>query len=189
MSRGIRIETLGAKQLEEGSTKQGLEWKMTLIPANSAAWHSVMEGVNRKRRAMVRTELRSPRSKLAGWVHLPRIVDKIRMAHSGLVTGVLAAEIDLKLDECWLNATKVDLDKLAEFVTQGKNDEEVEAWMQANSNFTPEEIELFNASFLGLGRDTDSASAFARHKADAGLNHRKDVQTFVDMIDAYEGRL
>ncbi len=134
--------------------------------------------------------LRSPREKIAGWVHLPRFVDKIRLHQAGKLPPDYQPSFATKgFDLYWLEASGVNKDLFINFVSDAKNDQEVEAWVKTNARKTPQEIEAFNQKILGHGRTGDVAERFSARKKELGLSHRNDVQCFVDLIDFEEGRL
>lgn len=133
--------------------------------------------------------LRSPREKLAGWVHLGRFVDKIRLNSKNELPADYQENFCKGFDGFWLTTTGVNKDEFIEFVKNTQSDAEVEAWVLKNVKKSEEEIRAFNERVLTRGRDTETADRFAQRKAAAGFNNRKDIQTFVDLIDADEGRM
>jgi gluconokinase len=134
--------------------------------------------------------LRSPREKLAGWVHLPRFIDKIRLHQAGKLPADYQANFCQGFDGMWLAAAGVDREEFLEVARRGASDAEIEQWVIAsvNSRVTPEQIEAFNQRVLNRGRGDELAARLAQRKAESGLSQRDDIQTFVDYIDADEGR-
>jgi hypothetical protein len=133
--------------------------------------------------------LRSPKEKLAGWIHLPRFVDKIRLHTAGKLPPEYQANFCKGFDGYWLDASGVNKDSFVEFVKKAKNDSEVEQWVQSNVRKTSAEIEAFNQRVLNRGRNDDTSDRVKQRKAESGFADREDIQTFVDLIEADEGRL
>ena len=138
---------------------------------------------------MSNVPLRSPRQKLAGWVHLPRFVDKIRLHHAGKLPPDYQANFCGGFDGRWLTAAGVTKEAFLEAVRAAKDDAAVEQWVRANVRKTPAEVEAFNQFVLNRGRNDDAAARVAEIKKKEGLEGRADVQTFADLIDVDEGRL
>jgi hypothetical protein len=85
-----------------------------------------------------------------------------------------------------LEASGVDKEEFLKIVSQSKSDAEVEEWVKKHVHKTEKEIQAFNEKVLTRGRHSET---FPTRKAEYGFNNRKDIQTFVDLIDADEGRL
>jgi hypothetical protein len=133
--------------------------------------------------------LRSPKEKLAGWLHVGRFVDKIRLAHKKQLPPDYEANFTKGFDGMWLAASGVDKDQFIALVLRS-TDEQIEQWIIANVNSrkSPEEIEAFNQKILNHGRQPEFQELLRQRKEQSGLSHRDDIQTFVDYIDADEGR-
>lgn len=138
---------------------------------------------------MSKVPLRSPRQMLAGWVHLPRFLDKVRLHHAGKLPPDYQANFCGGFDGRWLEAAGVGKEVFLEAVRSAKDDAAVEQWVRANVRKTPAEIEAFNQFVLNRGRNDEAAARLAELKQKAGLADRADIQAFVDLIDADEGRL
>lgn len=138
---------------------------------------------------MSQCPLRSPRQVLAGWVHLARFVDKIRLHQAGKLPADYQANFCGGFDGRWLEAAGVSKETFLEAVRSAKDDAAVEKWIRANVRKTSAEVEAFNQFVLNRGRNDEAAGRLAELKQKAGLSARADIQTFVDMIDADEGRL
>ncbi len=132
--------------------------------------------------------LRSPKEKMAGWVHLPRFIDKIRLHHTGRLPLDYQANFGKGFDGAWLEAAGVAKDPFINFVIHAKDDKEIEEWVKTHVHKTPKEIEAFNQKVLNRGRNDDFSQRLVERKAESGLSHRNDIQCFVDYIDADEGR-
>jgi gluconokinase len=134
--------------------------------------------------------LRSPKQKLAGWVHVGRFVDKIRLNAKGQLPADYQENFGKGFDGMWLAASGVDKDQFIAVVRAAKDDAEVERWLiqNVNSRKTLQEIEAFNHKVLNHGRQPELQERLRKRKEQSGLAHRDDIQTFVDYIDADEGR-
>jgi len=134
--------------------------------------------------------LRSPREKMAGWVHLPRFIDKIRLHQAGKLPADYQNNFASRgFDAFWLEASGLDRESFLELVRKTADDRKIEAWVKAHARRTPQEIEAFNQKVMNHGRSGDMATRLAERKAESGLSQRNDIQCFVDYIDADEGRL
>ena len=76
-----------------------------------------------------------------------------------------------------------------EAVRAAKDDAAVEQWVRTNIRKAPAEIEAFNRFVLDRGRSDEMSARLVERKKESGLEGRTDIQTFVDFIDADEGRL
>ena len=133
---------------------------------------------------------RSPRETMAGWVHLPRFIDKIRLKRTGKLSPDYHENFAKGFDGAWLKAAGVNGDDFIKLVESSATDGEVCDWVSRNVKKTAAEIAAFNSFVLNRGTDDPEAKArLEKRKGDLGLAHRGDVLTFVDMIDADEKRI
>ena len=133
---------------------------------------------------------RSPRETMAGWVHLPRFIDKIRLKRAGKLPSDYHENFTKGFDGMWLKAAGVSADDFVRMVEGSTTDGEVCDWVSRNVRKTAAEIGIFNSLVLNRGSDDPEAKArLAKRKGELGLAHREDVLTFVDMIDADEKRI
>lgn len=135
---------------------------------------------------------RSPREQMDGWCYLPRFIDKIRLH----LAGRLAADYQANFahggfDAQWLKAAGLTPDPFIAIVRGTLTDGEVYDWVRQNVKRTAEEKNAFNQWLLNRGREENDPALRDRlrqRKAESGLSHRDDIQTFVDYIDADEKR-
>ncbi len=134
---------------------------------------------------------RSPRETMCGWVHLPRFVDKIRLHLAGRLHPDYQANFTRGFDGRWLAAAGVDAVQFIALVKDTITDGEVADWVRANVRKTETEKQSFAAAVLHHPPPEDPAGQerLRLRKQQAGLGHRDDVRTFVDLIDADEGRM
>lgn len=133
---------------------------------------------------------RSSRETMCGWVHLPRFVDKIRLHLAGRLHPDYQPNFTKGFDGRWLTAAGVDAARFIEVVKHSITDGQVADWVRQNVNQSEAEKRSFAEGLLGCPPADDAAgqTRLRDRKQQAGLAHRDDVRTFVDFIDADEGR-
>lgn len=136
--------------------------------------------------------LRSPREQVGGIYVFARILDKIRLhARGELPEGYHVGIIPGKrtFDDRVCRLLGVDFDALAQRVLQGGSDEEVLEWCFQNGRRPDaEQIDIWNGFMFKRGWRDSASSGFIEQRAEAGLGHREDLQTFFDLMDVEEGR-
>jgi len=135
---------------------------------------------------------RSPRETMAGWVYLPRFVDKIRLHLAGKLHSDYQENFAKKgFDAAWLRAAGVSAPEFIEVVKNSLTDGEVTDWVVQHVKKTDQEKAAFNTNTLNYGRSDDPAlrARLQQRKEESKLGHRDDIQTFVDYIDADEKRI
>jgi len=134
---------------------------------------------------------RSPKESMAGWVYLPRLVDKIRLHLAGrLHPDYQANFLNKGFDKLWLDRSGVRPEDLVEVVRQSITDGEVCDWV-ARHVTKPEADKAAHREYLfnhGRVGDDELKARLQMRKEQSGLGHRDDIQTFVDYIDADEKR-
>ncbi|PYJ30596.1 MAG: DUF5069 domain-containing protein [Verrucomicrobia bacterium] len=126
-----------------------------------------------------------------GLIYFARMLDKIRLKAAGKLpagyfTGV---EDPSHFDARCTRFLGVNYKDLVERALQGGSDEEILEWCFARGRRpNEEEISIWNA-FLGKRGWRDEASEeLAESKNEAGFGERDDIQTWLDLHDAEEGR-
>lgn len=133
---------------------------------------------------------RSPRETMAGWVHLPRFVDKIRLHLAGKLHADYQENFTTGFDGAWLKAAGVSAEHFIEVVKNSITDGQVADWVSKNMKKTGAEKTAFR-DFL-LNRGTEGGEVTERlkmRKEQAGMAGRDEIKTFVDYIDADERRI
>ena len=124
---------------------------------------------------------RSPRVKLGGFVHLPRLLDKARAA-----AGTLGEFIyPCPLDNRFFAFTGLSADALLAEVKQGRSDTEMLAWVVANLSpkRQPWEIAAWSDYLTALSPgDVQRHKVFAEHIEKLGPD-RDDIVTYFDRLD------
>ena len=125
---------------------------------------------------------RSPRVRLGGFVHLPRLLDKAR-AHAA---GKLGEYVwNCPLDQRWTAFAGVEIEALLVAVKSGKNDADMLAWVTENGKPSRAlwEIEAWSNWMSNLAPgDIGRHTVFAEMLAKANPK-RDDVRTFFDRLD------
>jgi hypothetical protein len=132
---------------------------------------------------------RSPYHKLGGYVHLPRLIDKARLARKGLLNGYNYKTVGF--DKHLLAFLKLDGDEFEEVANRFDEDEEVLKWVHQNgAKHPPEAIEYWNQEMISRHPDTAAKRArFVHFLREAGGENRQDIKTYFDLIEFDEGRL
>ncbi len=134
---------------------------------------------------------RSPRETMAGWPHLPRFVDKIRLHLAGKLPPDYQENFTRGFDGWWLKAAGLDAQTFIEVVVNTTCDGQVCDWVRGNVKKTEADKEAFRDSLLNYPKAGDEAAAarLKMRKEQAGFGRRDDIKCFVDFIDADEKRL
>ena len=134
---------------------------------------------------------RSPRETMCGWVHLPRFIDKTRLHLAGRLHADYRENFTKGFDGRWLAAAGVEAVDFIEVVKGTITDGEVADWVRTHVAKTEAEKRAFADWVLGYpaADDTAGQERLQMRKAQAGLAGRADVRTFVDFINADEGRI
>ena len=125
-----------------------------------------------------------------GWVYLPRFIDKIRLHLAGKLHSDYTENLTKGFDGSWLEAAGVTPEQFIEVVKQSCTDGEVCDWVRNNIKKSDEEKARFNQFILNRGKEGGAiAERLMMRKKQAGIEHRDDIQTFVDYIDLDEKRI
>jgi len=132
---------------------------------------------------------RSPYARLAGYVHLPRLIDKARLHRQGLLEGYNYKTVGF--DKQLLSYLEIDPDTFEETVHRLQNDEAIVVWLQQNSRPHPAaEIEAWNQTLIQRGPDsTENIARFKFQLREVGGDTHPEVRTYFDLIELEEGRL
>ncbi len=131
-------------------------------------------------------------NKTDGVVYFARMLDKIRLK----AANELPADyfVGVKDDPTLFDARctrflQVNYDKLVARTLEGGSDSKILAWCFAEGRKpSAEEIEVWNAFLLKRGWRDASSEDLAAAKGRNGWADRPDIQTWVDLHDAEEGR-
>ncbi|HET7560595.1 MAG TPA: DUF5069 domain-containing protein [Limnochordia bacterium] len=130
---------------------------------------------------------RSPREQLAGYYHLPRLIDKARAHLAGTLPADYQNNFTKGFDQRFLDFTGIAAEAFIQAVAEHKTDEAIAGWVtQHAKTHTPEELQAWNEDFRRLvPRDPER---IVRMREAAGAADRTDVTTYFDLIDLDEGR-
>src|SRR3954471_9048662 len=133
---------------------------------------------------------RSPREKMGGWMHLPRLIDKIRLHLAGKLHPDYQPNFGKGFDGLWLETAGVPAEQFVEIVRNSITDGQVCDWVLKNVK-KPESVRAQQRErMLNYPRQDDAAmqERLKLRKQQSGLSDREDIQCFVDYIDADEKR-
>ncbi len=125
---------------------------------------------------------RSPRVKLGGFVHLPRLLDKARAAASGKLGEFI---YPCPLDNRFFAFTGINADALLSEAKSGKSDTEMLAWVMGalSPKRQPWEIQAWSDYLTALSPgDIQRHKVFAEHIEKLGPG-RDDIVTYFDRLD------
>jgi gluconokinase len=127
---------------------------------------------------------------MAGWVYLPRFIDKIRLHLAGKLAPDYQENLTKGFDGAWLKAAGLSAEQFVAVVKNTLTDGEVCDWVREHVRKTEAEKAAFADFLLNRGREGEDLQARLRQrKQEAGLAGREDIQTFIDCIDADEKRI
>ena len=132
---------------------------------------------------------RSPYEVMDGWVHLPRLVDKIRLHEAGqLPADYQPNYLHKGFDLAWFKASGVETDILVGVVQNSITDGQVSDWVKANVNASDEAKAALRDKLLSYGTEGALLELLIKLKAESGLQDRDDIRCMFDYIVADEGR-
>lgn len=134
---------------------------------------------------------RSPREVMAGWIYLPRLLDKIRLHLAGKLHPDYQENFTKGFDGAWLKAAGLTAEQFIDMVKNTITDGEVADWVAKNVRKSDAEKAAHREAVLNYGKGDDAAlrARLQMRKTQAGLGQRDDIQCFVDFIDADEKRI
>ncbi len=126
---------------------------------------------------------RSPRSRLGGYVILPRMLDKGRAEIAG-TDGEY--HYNCPLDQRLVDFIGIDPEELRKQLAEGKGDGEILEWINANAQHkrTPWEIEQWSDYQQHRGPDSDAETLQKFSERVGALSKtREDIKTWGDLLD------
>lgn len=133
---------------------------------------------------------RSPKDEIHGLLYFPRLCDKVRLHAAGELAADYHDNLGEGMDRWTCEFLGVLYEELAEQVRAGATDEEALRWAKRHGKRRPDcEIEWWKAYMRCRGFRDDFAERLATRKKEAGMADREDILTFMDFIDADEGRM
>jgi hypothetical protein len=123
---------------------------------------------------------RSPRVRLGGCVHLPRLLDKARAFIAGK-NGEYHYECPL--DKMLLEFLEIDSGELLMEVKKGGSDTQMLAWVVAKTTRKPFEISSWSAWMMARGPGAADSHEFFSTAIKQIAPDREDIQTIFDRLD------
>lgn len=128
---------------------------------------------------------RSMREKLAGYVHLARMIDKARAKLAGTLGEYI---YPCPLDRRLLEFAGLTADQFLQAV-KDRTDRTVVDWFLASARpHSSSEVEAWNDMMLSLGPDNEETWAYFRKTRDTIDPSRTDITTWADLLDLDEKR-
>ena len=128
---------------------------------------------------------RSPKQKMAGLVHLVRMIDKGRAYKEKKLADYI---YPCPLDKIILNFLGIKADTFAN-ITVEKKDEEISNWVkELIKSKTPNDLVLINKIILEKKPDSEDRLKYYNKTRDKIDPSRSDLTTWVDLMDLEEGR-
>lgn len=125
---------------------------------------------------------RSPRTRLGGYVILPRMLDKGRATIAG-TNGEY--HYNCPLDQHFITFAGIDPEALLEQLKAGKGDGEILAWIITNSANKPNELQIKNWSAWQESRVPSSVEnrEYMQEAQKKIAPHRDDIAGWFDLLD------
>ena len=138
---------------------------------------------------------RSPKALLGGIAHLGRFIDKIRLRHAGAIQDY--NYITVGFDKYLVDFLQIDPKSFEQRVLAGGTDEDLLAWVKANSRKpSDQEISEWSQGLLTSGPKDDAARQRFQGRVQDIATKRgvpvtslPPVSTWADVIELDEGRL
>jgi hypothetical protein len=132
-----------------------------------------------------KTPPRSVSEKLAGYVHLSRMLDKARAALAGTQGEYI---FPCPLDRRLLDFAGITPQQFSD-AARTKTDQEVSDWFRKTAaRHSDAEIAAWNERMLELGPDTEEKWDYFKRTRDVIDPRRSDISTWADLLDLEEGR-
>ncbi len=129
---------------------------------------------------------RSPKDKLAGYVHLPRMLDKCRATLAGTQGEY---KYPCPMDQRLLDFAGITAEQFTVAVRNAQNDHALTEWFtQAATHHSSDDIARWNQTFLTWEPDTEEKRAYFNKLRDAVDPSRPDITAWADLLDLDEQR-
>lgn len=122
--------------------------------------------------------------KMAGYVHLARMLDKARAALAGTIGEYI---YPCPLDRRLLEFAGITPEQFSAEAAKW-TDQELAEWFRRSARHSDSEITAWNETMLRLGPDTEEKWKYFKATRDAIDARRSDITTWVDLLDLEEGR-
>ena len=123
---------------------------------------------------------RSPRVRLGGYAHLPRLLDKARAFAAGKNGGY---DFNCPLDQTFFEFTGLSHEALLAEVKRGGSDTEMLAWVSAHTKRAPFEIAAWSHLRETIAPGSAGTHAWCAETIQSLAKDRDDIRTFFDLLD------
>lgn len=131
----------------------------------------------------------SPRIELEGIIYLPRMLEKIRLMHAGILHPDLHANLGRAMDLWTCQFLGVEYQELRAQVIAGATDENILCWAREHGITRPDfELAWFNSHLRNFGYRDSMSERLEERKKEAPHTDRADILSFIDYIEVDEGR-
>ena len=131
----------------------------------------------------------TPYANIRGVCYLPRMLDKIRLMHSGELHQKYHGWYGKGMDERCADFFRVAFSDIEAKVEEGLSDDDVFAWLQRNGREINEnDIDLWNGFMMKRGWRDSMTEMVAEDLAERGWRDRSNIVTLFDFYVADEGR-
>jgi gluconokinase len=128
-------------------------------------------------------------AQLGGLYFLPRTLDKIRLQARGELHADHHDFLGKGFDGRLCHFLGVTYEALKARTLAGGTDEEILGWIRQHGRPLGEpDLLIWNGFAAKRGWRDDATPTLERQKAESGLAHRSDLQTFFDYYEVDEGR-
>jgi hypothetical protein len=124
-----------------------------------------------------------------GWMHLPRYIDKIRLHLAGQLHPDYVPNFGNGYDGFWLKMASRTHEEMVKVVKNSITDGEICDWVRVNVQKSEAERQAHREKMFRVPVRPDLKELFLREREELGLGYREDLKSFVDLIDADEGRI
>jgi hypothetical protein len=129
---------------------------------------------------------RSMRVKMAGYVHLARMIDKCRAVLAGTEGEYI---YPCPMDDRLMEFAGITADQFTAAVKANPSDEAVPKWFTQMAKVHPSaELEAWNRMMLNRGPSTSKKQEYFNKLRDAADPSRTDLTAWADLQDLEEGR-
>ncbi|ULA65925.1 MAG: hypothetical protein LZF62_30045 [Nitrospira sp.] len=129
---------------------------------------------------------RSMKTRLAGYVHLARMIDKCRAVLAGTEGEYI---YPCPMDDRLLEFTGITADQFTDAVKAHPTDDGVAEWLRRTATLhDTAELETWNSRLLDRGPSSPESAAKFKKYRDAVDPSRTDIKAWSDLQDLEEGR-
>lgn len=132
----------------------------------------------------------SPKQEIDGLLYFPRLCDKIRLKEAGTLDPEYFGNLGIGMDLWTCQFLGINYEDLAEQIRNGASDQVALEWAREQGiQRTDAEAAWWRSYMLNRGFRDDLSQRLVERKTESGMAQRDDIQSFMDYIDADEGRL